>query len=108
MTNEIDKPRAEAPRSEPEILPPGAQDRGAWEQERGAWEQERFEAAGIRRIEIRRVSGWRLAVWLFAGFAILLALLLVFASALLIALPVAAALFAASYVIVRVRRALRG
>jgi hypothetical protein len=103
MANEIQKPQAEAPRSEPEILPPGAADPRDED-----WTRARFEAAGFRRIEIRQASGWRLFVWALAGLALLLLLLLMFASALLIALPVAAALFAVSYVAVRLRRALRG
>lgn len=101
MANDLDRRPAEQPRSEPEILPPGAGD------PREGWRDE-FEAAGFRRIEIRQASGWRLLAFAAAGLAILLVVLLMFASALLIALPVAAAIFVASYVVMRVRRALRG
>ncbi len=106
MANDLEKRRAEQPRSEPEILPPGADDprdpRGR------AWSREEFEAAGFRRIEIRQVSGWHLLAFAAAGLAILLLVLVLFASALLIVAPVAAALFVVSYVVMRVRRALRG
>jgi len=102
MANDLERRPAEQPRSEPEILPPGAHDSRA-----GDWRGETFEAAGFRRIEIRQVSGWRLFAFAAAGFTILIVLLLMFASALLIALPIAGALFVASYVVMRVRRALR-
>ncbi len=105
MANDLERRPAEQPRSEPEILPPGADD--PRDPRARAWSGEDFEAAGFRRIEIRQVSGWRLLAFAAAGFAILLILLLMFASALLIALPIAGALAVGSYVVMRVRRALR-
>ena len=94
MANDRDQP--ELPRVEPEIIPP---DRAASGPGRGAdWRRAAWrpfgqnEAPGMRRVYVTRIGPFGFAM-LMLGFAILAAaILLVFAGAILLWLPVVALL----------------
>jgi|SRR5580704_6632168 hypothetical protein len=94
MANDQDKP--ELPRVEPEIIPPDRQERGSGrgsDRQRTAWRP--FgpnEAAGMHRVYVTRIGPFGVAM-LTLVFAILAAaILLVFAGAILLWLPVVALL----------------
>jgi hypothetical protein len=94
MANDQDKP--ELPRVEPEIIPPDRQERGPGrgsDRRRTAWRPYGpNEAAGTHRVYVTRIGPFGVAM-LTLVFAILAAaVLLVFAGAILLWLPVVALL----------------
>ena len=94
MANDQDKP--ELPRVEPEIIPPDRQERGPGrgsDRLRTAWRAYGpNEAAGMHRVYVTRIGPFGFAM-LTLVFAILAAaILLVFAGAILLWLPVVALL----------------
>jgi hypothetical protein len=94
MANDQDKP--ELPRVEPEIIPPDRQERGPGrgsDRQRAAWRPYGpNETAGMHRVYVTRIGPFGVAM-LTLVFAILAAaILLVFAGAILLWLPVVALL----------------
>ena len=95
MANDRDQP--ELPRVEPEIIPPDRQERGGpgrgFDWRRPAWRPDgQNETAGMHRVYVTRIGPFGF-VLLTMTFAILAAaILLVFAGAILLWLPVVALL----------------
>ena len=96
----------ETPRSEPEIFPPD-QDVSARRVRMDGAEWAEWRGEGVHRVFVRNIGPVRLFLWSLAALTIVAALLFLFASALLIAIPVIAALVVGSVVAARLRRIFR-
>jgi hypothetical protein len=90
MANDRDQP--ELPRVEPEIIPPDRAGRGSgWR--RAAWPPSgQSEAAGVHRVYVTRVGPFGVAMLTLAFAILAAAILLVFAGAILLWLPMVALL----------------
>ncbi len=102
--NETSRPSpVETPRVEPEILPPGSG--GPFGSGGVRWTS--WESGGERAIFIRRVGPFQLFVWSLLAILVVAGFFFLFAGALLIAIPVAAALVGGSIVAAWLRRTFR-
>jgi hypothetical protein len=101
MANDQDRP--EKPRAEPEIIPPDRSGRRAeWQQ--AAWPYGPSGGAGMNRIYVTRVGPFGVAMLTLVLALLTAAILLVFAGAIVIWLPVIALLIVVGAVV----RFLRG
>ena len=101
MSTDPLNPAPETPRFEPEILPP----EGRVSPQSGAfnWNGAAFGGAAGQRIYIRKVSPLRLFAYAFGALLIVAGVLFLFASALLVAIPVVALAVGGSFVYARLR-----
>ena len=102
MADDPVKPAPEAPRYEPEILPPSRAGAPLGESGPGAGDGARSGYA-FRRIEIRRISPLRLFIWA----VIALSVVTLIAGTMLLALPIIAGLAALSFLAAWLRRVLK-
>ena len=96
-------PLPEQPRSEPEILPPVRGGQTPRIRVEGV-EWTSMGGEGIHRVFIREVGPVKLFLWSLVGLAIVAGFLFLFASVLLVAIPVVIALAAGSLAATRIRR----
>jgi hypothetical protein len=89
MANDRDQP--ELPRVEPEIIPPERAGRGA-DGRRAAWPYGQNGAAGVHRVYVTRIGPFGFAMLTLAFVILAAAILLIFAGAILLWLPVVALL----------------
>ncbi len=94
----------ERPRSEPEILPPERNARGA---PFGAQGPDPFAAWGQQRIFVRRIGPLGMVLWGAAALLVLAAIIFLVASFVMIAIPVALAAALIGGAVTFFRRSLR-
>ena len=105
MSTDPRTPPPETPRFEPEILPPeGRVPTGGFPQS-GAfnWSGAAFGAQSGQRIYIGKVSPLRLFAYAFGALLVVAGVLFLFASALLVAIPIVALAVGGSFLYARLR-----